>query len=491
MPLRSVDHDPAASQPRLTVYTSGSHPRTFPLSAENPTTIGRAADCGLFLNDVGCSRRHCVIEFQDGRWIVRDLDSKNGTLVDGKPILEHVLSEGEIISLGNSWLIFQGADHTSIADEESVSEDDTGVAPALRVPDQLASSRDRDSRPSSRLQSPSRKRSANDPGEDTESLQSGEDELIGSSAVLAAMMEHVRHVAETDTTVLIRGESGVGKELVARAIHRFSRRYDPAQRNRFVSVNCAALTESLLESELFGHERGAFTGAYDQKKGKFELSHKGTLLLDEIGEMSPSIQAKFLRVLEGHSFERVGGQRPISVDVRVIAATNANLEGAVQQGLFRTDLYFRLNVLSIEVPPLRSRVEDIPELAEYFLEKFARRAGRMPPKLTDEALRRLSHHRWPGNIRELRNMLERAVVLYRADRIDADQLQFANLPTNSDDASYEGMSLEAVELQHILRTLRATQWNKSKTARILGIERSTLDRKLKRHDVQPPEGFSS
>ena len=225
-------------------------------------------------------------------------------------------------------------------------------------------------------------------------------QIIGKSAVIRQVANEIAQAASSNATVLIRGESGVGKELVARGIHYSSPRRD----NVFVCLNCAALSAELLASELFGHERGAFTGATERKIGKFEAAHRGTLMLDEIGEMSPGLQAKFLRVLEGHPFERVGGSKPISVDVRVIAATNRDLEKAVVEGIFRRDLYFRLRVLEITVPALRKRPEDIPLLADYFLRKFNAETGRKIAGFTDQAREKLITYLWPGNVRELKNV---------------------------------------------------------------------------------------
>ena len=234
-----------------------------------------------------------------------------------------------------------------------------------------------------------------------------ESEIIGSGALMQKLHQSIAQAAPSRATVLIRGESGLGKELVARAIH-FS---SPRKKGPFVCLNCAALSETLLESELFGHEKGAFTGATERKIGKFEAADHGTLLLDEIGEMSPSIQAKFLRVLEGHPFERVGGNQAIKVDVRVIAATNRDLEKDVAEGKFRRDLYFRLHVVEIVVPPLRKRAQDMIELAAYFLDRFNNETGKKVRGFTPEALEQLQKYPWPGNVRELRNVIERAVVL--------------------------------------------------------------------------------
>jgi Nif-specific regulatory protein len=311
-----------------------------------------------------------------------------------------------------------------------------------------------------------------------------ESRMIGGSAALDAIVGQIRRVAATKATVLIRGESGAGKELVARAIHEASDR----QAAPFVCMNCAALTETLLESELFGHEKGAFTGATERKAGKFEAADKGTLFLDEIGEMSPAIQAKFLRVLEGHPFERVGGSSRVQVDVRVVAATNRHLEEAVAAGDFRRDLYFRLKVVEILVPPLRKRPEDIEPLATHFLERFAGEAGRRVRGFTPEAVAAMRTYHWPGNIRELRNCVERAVVLSQDEWIDAHELSLSHLASAGDTgrvavarpAAFTPTTLDEMERQHVLATLEAVGGNKTKAAAMLGIERSTLDRKMAR-----------
>ena len=322
-------------------------------------------------------------------------------------------------------------------------------------------------------------------------------EIIGSSEVMNRVSEHIGRAAPSRATVLIRGESGVGKELVARAVH-FS---SPRSKGPFVCLNCAALSETLLESELFGHEKGAFTGATERKIGKFEQSHEGTLMLDEIGEMSSTIQAKFLRVLEGHPFERVGGSEQIIVDVRVIAATNRDLEKDVAEGKFRRDLYFRLNVLEILVPGLRKRPGDIPQLAEFFLRKFNDETGNKLKGFSPRAMEELLRYRWPGNVRELKNVIERAVVLASGEFVDHEDLVLSTLKTAGDtetgntplpsEEEFDPASLEDMERAHILRTLNACGWNKSRTASILGIERSTLDRKIRRYELakEKPRAF--
>lgn len=310
-------------------------------------------------------------------------------------------------------------------------------------------------------------------------------EIVGRSPVIRQITEEIARAAASRATLLIRGESGVGKELVARAVHYSS----PRRKGPFVCLNCAALSEDLLASELFGHERGAFTGATERKIGKFEAADGGTLMLDEIGEMSLSIQAKFLRVLEGHSFERVGGSKPVRVDVRVIAATNRDLEKDVAEGRVRRDLFFRLRVLEIVVPPLRKRPEDIVYLANHFLEKFRAETGRKISGFTPAAMEQLVAYRWPGNVRELKNVIERAVVLCRGDYIDQHDLLLSKLSTAGDTgpkapaAAFQPCSLEDVERQHILATLNYTGGNKSRAALLLGIERSTLDRKIRRYGL--------
>jgi transcriptional regulator with GAF, ATPase, and Fis domain len=316
-------------------------------------------------------------------------------------------------------------------------------------------------------------------------------EIVGRSRVIKEITEQISLAASTNSTVLIRGESGVGKELVARAVHYNSARKE----NVFVCLNCAALAETLLASELFGHEKGAFTGATERNIGKFEAAHKGTLMLDEIGEMSPTIQAKFLRVLEGHPFERVGGSKPVTADVRVIAATNRDLEKDVTEGRFRRDLYFRLRVLEVVVPALRKRQEDVEELANYFRERYNAETGRRIRGFTPAAREQLLRYQWPGNVRELKNVIERAVVLCRTEEIDKEDLLLTKIVTAGDTEEniavgdlqapeYAPTSLADIEREHIRTTLEHTGWNKKRAAGILGIERSTLDRKIRRYELE-------
>ena len=313
-------------------------------------------------------------------------------------------------------------------------------------------------------------------------------ELIGESAPIKHILEQIGRVAPTTATVLIRGESGSGKELVARAIH-FS---SPRKEGPFICLNCAAITETLLESELFGHEKGAFTGATEKKIGKFEASDHGTIFLDEIGEMAYNTQAKLLRVLEGHPFERVGGSTPIRVDVRVVAATNQPLEQNIKEGKFRRDLFYRLQVVEVQVPNLRDRRTDVPLLAEFFLKRFVRETARKIRGFSDGAMKKMEHYDWPGNVRELRNVIERAVALGRGPTLDVGDILLSSLAmpepaTTKLDKSFEPISLEELEKRQIVLTLEHTDWNKSQAAAILQIERSTLDRKIKSYGLKKEE----
>jgi len=312
-------------------------------------------------------------------------------------------------------------------------------------------------------------------------------EIIGNGPGMRLVAEETARAAASKATLLIRGESGVGKELVARAVHYSS----PRRKNVFVCLNCAALSEDLLASELFGHERGAFTGATDRKIGKFEAGHLGTLMLDEIGEMSPGIQAKFLRVLEGHPFERVGGSKPVKVDVRVIAATNRDLRKMVQEGAFREDLYYRLRVVEITIPPLRERREDIPVLAHHFLEDANKRMGRSIKGFTNAVMDRLVAHQWSGNVRELANEIERIVALAGdADTITVDMLsEHVRGRPALDDASAGGeeavelsdMNLAVDELKRkLIRQALEEVGSKSKASEKLGIPRQSLQKMMKR-----------
>jgi transcriptional regulator with GAF, ATPase, and Fis domain len=309
--------------------------------------------------------------------------------------------------------------------------------------------------------------------------------LIGESPAIEALRSTVRRVADTDLAVLILGENGTGKEVVSQLIHYLSPRRD----RPFVAVNCAAIAETLLESELFGHEKGAFTDAHESRQGKFELAAGGTLLLDEIGDLSPGGQAKLLRVLEEKVVVRVGGSRPIPVDVRVLAATNQNLADLVRAKKFRQDLYFRLNVVVLELPPLRDRGDDIILLAEHFMADFARRARRKLPKFSAEARKRLVQHLWPGNVRELRNLMERLAFLVTGDVIEPSDLAFILSPAEESTSLLVvdqplNTATDRFQVEYIKKAIQRTGGNMSDAAELLGLHRSNLYRKMKQLDME-------
>ncbi|MCK5478658.1 MAG: sigma-54-dependent Fis family transcriptional regulator [Methylococcales bacterium] len=304
--------------------------------------------------------------------------------------------------------------------------------------------------------------------------------LLGQSEVMLNISKEIALIAESKARVLITGESGTGKELVARAIHHHSQRLGP-----FLAINCAALVDNLLESELFGHERGAFTGATQRKAGKFELAENGTLFLDEIGEMAQPLQAKLLRVLQEGTFERLGGTQQIRSNARVISATNRNLSDEIKKGLFREDLFYRLNTLHIHLPPLRERNEDIPLICKGLIQRICRNEGKPSIQLTQTALHHLQHYSWPGNIRELENVLTQAVIRLRGNIIEHTQLNISN-PQQSvamDNNIVKLKSLAEMEAEHISKVLRFCNGHKGNSCKTLGISRPALDRKIVRYDI--------
>jgi DNA-binding NtrC family response regulator len=303
------------------------------------------------------------------------------------------------------------------------------------------------------------------------------DEIIGKSDVMQEVFDLITRVAPTDSTVLITGESGTGKELIARAIHGNSNRcYMP-----FIAVSCGALPDSLLESELFGYEKGAFTGAEHTKKGRFEMAHKGTLFLDEIGDISLKTQVDLLRVLQQKEVQRLGGEDLIEVDVRIIAATNRDLSRAIQENRFREDLYYRLNVIAVKVPPLRERKEDIPLLADAFARKYCLEMNKEETGIGHSALKLLMDYDWPGNVRELENIIERALVIGQAEEISADDLPFSRKELGPEAFP---KSLKMMEKIHIQRILEATGWNITRAARDLDIDRQTLYNKIEKYEIR-------
>jgi two-component system response regulator PilR (NtrC family) len=318
------------------------------------------------------------------------------------------------------------------------------------------------------------------------------DGLVGQSRVMRDLFQLLETVAGISSTVLITGETGTGKELAARAIHHNS----PRRANRFVAINCSAIPETLLEAELFGHVRGAFTGAVGTRQGRLEQAHKGTLFLDEVGTMSPALQAKLLRVLQEREFERVGDSHTVKIDVRVIAATHSDLAKMVADGTFREDLFYRLNVIPVQLPPLRERREDVPLLVQHFLEKLAADSGRGGVTVSQEALRRLMAYQWPGNVRQLENVVERALAFnHGRSQLDVQDLppeiQSQPAPVDSslvwfpDDGLDFESYIEGVELSLIRRSLERTQGNKRQAAKLLNLKRTTLIEKLKRLEAPP------
>jgi PAS domain S-box-containing protein len=313
-------------------------------------------------------------------------------------------------------------------------------------------------------------------------LNSNFEEIISKSMAFRKVLKQVEQVAATESTVLIQGETGTGKELIARAIHNNSNR----SKRPLVTVNCAAIPSEMIESELFGHEKGAFTGAYTKKIGRFELAHQGTLFLDEIGELPQSLQTKLLRVLQEGEFQRLGNPNTIKIDARVIAATNRNLQKAIRNGDFREDVYYRLNVFPIEVPPLRERKEDIPLLVRHFINKYSAKTGKQIKETSQKVMDRLMEYNWPGNIRELENIIERAVIICDGNRITMGSW----IPENHTGEDKTLLTLEENERQHIIRALKTTNWRISGekgAAKLLGMKRTTLQARMKKLGIERPE----
>lgn len=315
-------------------------------------------------------------------------------------------------------------------------------------------------------------------------------EIISRDANVMSLLDLLKNVAKSKSSILIQGESGTGKELFARYVHRYSNR----RKMPFVAVNCAAIPDNLLESEMFGYERGAFTGAAQRKAGKFEQADGGTLLLDEISEMDIQLQAKLLRVIQESEVDRLGGREPVPIDVRIIATTNTDIKKAIEDNRFRSDLFYRLNVIPVKIPPLRERRGDVPLLCDYFLDKYSQISGRKRPALSDEALKRLSAYSWPGNIRELENLMERAVLIYEGVTVKPEHLCLEGqeeihrddeLPETEKTVSPDRLiTLRDMEKDLIFRTLDKVQGNKTKASRILGISVRTMRNKLHEYDLE-------
>jgi len=306
--------------------------------------------------------------------------------------------------------------------------------------------------------------------------------IIGQSKAIKSLLADVSRVAGSDATVLIRGESGTGKELVAAAIHNAS----PRAKGPFLPVNCASLPETLLESELFGHERGAFTGATARRLGRFELAHKGTIFLDEIGDISTAIQVKLLRVLETRTIQRLGSGKDIAVDIRILTATNRDLESKMQKDEFREDLFYRLNVIPLTIPPLRERRDDILPLTEHFIEKYSAKNNKTIKGITGEAKDLLLNHSWPGNVRELENLIERAIVLAPGDVIDLSDLDpFIAQRPSGQATGFDNLNLEHIEKLAIIEALKRTDGSLVKAAEMLGIHRNSIRLKIKKYEIKP------
>ena len=458
----------------LTLTQNGEQKQVYSFEEETVVTIGRAADNFVSLLDDRCSRLHAKLFFDEGRWCVQDLGSRNGTYVDNVNITTKIyaLRPGQNILIGHTILQFDLGSPDDL-DTVDLSKSDLELQKALAT-----------------SLTQVRKENIN-----LHNMLQADNAIIGNSPAIQMVHDLIARAAEGKSALLIRGESGTGKELIARAVHLAS----PRKAKPLVCLNCAAISESLLESELFGHEKGAFTGATERKLGKFEMADSGALFLDEIAEMSPNLQAKMLRVLENNAFERVGGNATITVDVRIITATNRDLEKEVESGRFRHDLFFRLRVLEIHVPPLRKRQSDIPILARFFLDRFCKDTGRKFVDFHPDALHTLTQYRWPGNVRELKNVIERAVVLGAEPLIMDHDLLLSKLNTTGDSQvhfvhinnperqktdSFVPLPLEELERSHIIRTLEHTGGNKKLAARQLGIARTTLDHKMKRYGIE-------
>ena len=415
---------------------------------EQAVSIGREPSNLLAIDDPSVAPRHCVIQGAGRDFRIRHLGNGSGTFVNALRIEEGPLQHGDEIRVGDCLFLFL------------LYESET--PPGLRLEQELE-----------RIAEHNRRHLAG--------LQFAHD-MLGQSPAMRGVFQFIARVAAADSTVLIAGESGTGKELVARAIHRQSARAGRA----FVAINCAALTETLLESELFGHEKGAFTGAVAQKRGRLELADGGTLFLDEVGELAPALQAKLLRALEERCFERVGGVRTLQVNLRVLAATNRDLAEAVRRGAFRQDLFYRLNVVSITLPPLRERPEDILPLARHFAAQYAKRMDRAVLGLSPAAESLLARYSWPGNVRELENAIERAVVLGATDLILPEDLPPAVREAETSGGS-PGSYHEAVKQarrQVVLEALAQAGGNYHEAARRLGLHPNNLHRLIRTLDLR-------
>jgi len=445
--------------PRLVAIAGPLQGQVLALTAPE-CAIGREASNRLCLSDLSVSRQHCCIHREADQYILRDLESLNCTFVNGVPIKERLLAHGDCLTIGGSIFLFL-LDEDEAPHASPPVESDHGhlTCPTLLL--RVA------------LEHAERLRWLEEENRRLQEEINLEHSMVGDSPRMREVYRFIPKVAPAVSTVLIRGESGTGKELVARAIHQNS----PRAHRPFVAINCAALSETLLESELFGHEKGAFTGAIAQKKGKLEIAQGGTIFFDEIGELAPSLQAKLLRVLQEREFERVGGTHPMKADIRVIAATNKDLEAAMRSGGFRQDLYYRLNVVALVMPPLRERREDIPLLAGYFAVKYSQKCKRPVRGISAKARARLLGYDWPGNVRELENAIERAVVLGLTEFIVLEDLPEVVLETGPS-AGAESRKLsdlvKEAKKRFILEAVTQAGGNITKAAELLDVDLSNL-----------------
>jgi transcriptional regulator with PAS, ATPase and Fis domain len=432
--------------PSLIVVTGPSLGRVVFL--DTAISIGRDASNDVAINDSALSRHHCQFERGPDQTLLTDLDSRNGTLVNGVPIRSRPLVDGDQIRIGDSVLLFVAVSAASEAPSPASMPGST--APGALIVDEG---------PMTRMQ--------------FSSDRAIEHDLIGESDSMREVYTRIGRVAPSESTVLIQGESGTGKELIARAIHANSRR----SAGPFVAINCAAVPEGLMESELFGHERGAFTGALAQKRGRIETANGGTVFLDEVSELSMALQAKLLRVIQERQVDRVGGHRPIPIEVRILAATNTDLARAVKEGKFRSDLFYRLNVIAISVPPLRARNGDVPLLITYFLRHYAGQCKRRVRGVTREARSILARYEWPGNVRELENAIERAVVMSTGEWVDVGDLpeHILESPPNAAADGYHALVAHA-KRDAIRKALASADGNVARAARQLKLPRAYLHR---------------
>ncbi len=443
-PTRVLSYQPAKGElvleKAILEVTKGAPKKIFTLN-KSIISIGKGEANDIVLTDDYISTSHCKIENRSGTYFLKDLKSTNGTLLNGEPVVEAILTANAKIKIGQVEVRFSSAEEMQPIQPSSESQ--------------------------------------------FEGIHS-------NNARMRKIFTLIERVAPSNTTVLIHGETGTGKELVARALHNQSNR----SKKNYITVNCGAISRDLIESELFGHEKGAFTSAHQQRKGVFEQANGGTLFLDEIGELPLDLQPKLLRVLETNEIKRVGGTQTIRVDVRVVAATHRNLSVEVKKGRFREDLYFRLYVVPIQLPPLRERREDIRLLVDYFLkQEFASGRQKAIRQIDDSAIDRLTDYAWPGNIRELKNVISRAVLDCQTGIISAGDIQFTPLGV-ADDTAYEfdektqkipqtvTRTLRDIEKEKIVLELKRHNWNKKEAAKTLGIAKSTLHEKIKKYDIE-------